>query len=106
MHAPSVIEYDLPAGYTRFQAKAGLDDSGTLQKKGATVNFYVLAPKIIKENPSLNATVVLSDLGFNGKCKVRDLWSQKDLGENDQKLDVEVPFHGARVFRISPLQEK
>jgi hypothetical protein len=106
VHAPSVIEYDLPAGYTRFQAKAGLDDSGTLQKKGATVNFYVLAPKIIKENPSLNATVVLSDLGFNGKCKVRDLWSQKDLGEIDQKLDVEVPFHGARVFRISPLQEK
>ena len=59
-----------------------------------------------KENPSLNATVVLSDLGFNGKCKVRDLWSQKDLGEIDQKIDVEVPFHGARVFRISPLQEK
>ena len=34
-HAQSIIEYDLPAGYTRFTARGGLDQGGVSQKIGA-----------------------------------------------------------------------
>ncbi|MDZ4684986.1 MAG: PVC-type heme-binding CxxCH protein, partial [Planctomycetaceae bacterium] len=44
-HANSVIAYDLPAGYTKFQALAGLDSSGTEQGCGSTVQFLVFAEK-------------------------------------------------------------
>jgi putative membrane-bound dehydrogenase-like protein len=44
-HANSVIAYDLPAGFTRFQAQAGLDQSGTNQGCGSTVQFLVFAEK-------------------------------------------------------------
>ena len=44
-HSNSVIAYDLPAGYTRFQAKAALDDAGVSQGCGSTVQFLVFAEK-------------------------------------------------------------
>ena len=40
-HANSVITFDLPEGYTRFKARAGLDNGGTDQGCGSTVQFYV-----------------------------------------------------------------
>lgn len=40
-HATSVIAYDLPPGYQRFQAQAGLDRGGTDQGCGSTVQFLV-----------------------------------------------------------------
>lgn len=40
-HANSVIAYDLPAGYTKFVATAGLDESGVRQGCGSTVQFLV-----------------------------------------------------------------
>lgn len=40
-HANSVIAYDVPAGYTRFKARGGLDDGGVRQGCGSTVVFSV-----------------------------------------------------------------
>ena len=40
-HANSVIAYDLPAGYTRLKARAGLDNGGTNQGCGSSVVFAV-----------------------------------------------------------------
>ena len=40
-HANSVIEYDMPQGYTRFKAIAGLDNAGAVQNTGASINFLV-----------------------------------------------------------------
>lgn len=40
-HANSVIAFELPAGYTKFVATAGLDDSGVRQGCGSTVQFLV-----------------------------------------------------------------
>ena len=42
-HANSVIGFDLPAGYTRFKARAGLDNGGTDQNGGraSSVQFLV-----------------------------------------------------------------
>ncbi len=45
-HAPSVIEFDLTdKGFTRFKSKAGLDNGGTDQGCGSTVEFMVFGEK-------------------------------------------------------------
>ncbi|MFK7822506.1 MAG: PVC-type heme-binding CxxCH protein [Planctomycetaceae bacterium] len=46
-HANSMIEFDVPAGYTRFQARGGLDNGGTDQGDGSatTVRFCVFNKK-------------------------------------------------------------
>ena len=44
-HAPSLIGFDLPAGYTRFRARAGLDNGGTDQGGGSTVRFLAFDRK-------------------------------------------------------------
>jgi alpha-galactosidase len=43
-----------------------------------------------------------SDLGLTGKQKVRNLWSQKDLGNFKEKFEASVPKHGAVLVRIWP----
>jgi len=40
-HANSIIEYNLPSGYTRFTAMCGLDKGGVSQGRGATVKFLI-----------------------------------------------------------------
>jgi len=42
-HANSIIQFDLPqeGGYTRFKARGGLDEGGTRQGCGSTVQFQV-----------------------------------------------------------------
>jgi len=45
-HAPSVIAYDIVGlGFTRFKAKAGLDNGGTEQGCGSTVEFLVFGDR-------------------------------------------------------------
>jgi alpha-galactosidase len=46
--------------------------------------------------------VAFSLMGLSEKCKVRDLWDQKDLGSYTAKLNEKVNPHGARIFKISP----
>lgn len=40
-HSQSLIEFDLPKGYTHFVAQAGLDNGGTDQGGGSSVKFLV-----------------------------------------------------------------
>jgi putative membrane-bound dehydrogenase-like protein len=40
-HAVSVIGFEVPAGYTRLKTRAGLDDGGTKQGCGSTVDFAI-----------------------------------------------------------------
>ena len=64
----------------------------------------------VKKNPSdyfdwevkAKPTIVLrgSDLGMNGKFRVRDVWRQQDLGIFDGRIEAEVPQHGVKLFRI------
>ncbi len=44
-HAHSVIEYELPEGYTRFTARGGLDNGGTDQGGQTSVRFFVYTQK-------------------------------------------------------------
>ena len=44
-HSPSIIGFELPPGYTRFRARAGLDNGGTDQGCGSKVQFLVFDRK-------------------------------------------------------------
>ncbi|MCC7422636.1 MAG: NPCBM/NEW2 domain-containing protein [Planctomycetaceae bacterium] len=44
-HANSVIEYELPSGVARFKARAGIDNGGSDQGTGSSVQFLVYAEK-------------------------------------------------------------
>jgi alpha-galactosidase len=47
-------------------------------------------------------SVKFDQLGVKGKCQVRDLWRQKDLGVFNEKFEMSVPRHGAAVIQLFP----
>ena len=51
-------------------------------------------------------TVAWSDLGLSGKCRVRDLWRQKDLCEQTTSYSADVFPHGVCLIRVIPLDTK
>ena len=53
------------------------------------------------ERKTIEITLTWKELGLNGKQKVRDLWRQKDLGEFDDGITLEVPYHGVQMIKIS-----
>lgn len=46
--------------------------------------------------------VTLAELGLAGPCTVRDLWARRDLGERKTDLTMEIPWHGAALYRVCP----
>lgn len=58
-HANSVISFALPEGYTRFEARAGLDNGGTDQGCGSSVQFFVFtkSPSAFLAQSSQGASV-------------------------------------------------
>jgi alpha-galactosidase len=51
--------------------------------------------------PGLAISVRSTELGLEGAMQVRDLWRGQDLGRFDAAFAATVPWHGARLFRIS-----
>ncbi|MGO8697145.1 MAG: NPCBM/NEW2 domain-containing protein [Limisphaerales bacterium] len=103
-HSPSVIEYDLPPGYTRFTALGGLDRGGvTQQAAGSTVHFLVFTADPRQADEIATVSVPLQALGFTGPCRVRDLWAQKDAANATGSLARDVPPHGAALLRLEPV---
>lgn len=100
-HAPSIIEYDLPEGYTRFKTFGGLDKGGIAQGRGATVKMMVFNTSPYVVNEPTKIAVSLQELGFSGSVTVRDLWQHKTIGTFSKEFAAVVPFHGARLYRIS-----
>ena len=95
-----IIEYALPAGYTRFITRAGLDRSGvTPSTVGATVHFLVFTqdPRV----PEVAAQVDLDwpKLGLSGRHQVRDLWLHQDLGRL-KMLHATIPPHGSLLLKV------
>jgi hypothetical protein len=101
-HAPSVIEYDLPAGYETFEATGALDAGS---RGRGSVQLFVYSDKAVVPVPE-NATVTasLADAGFTGPVRIRDLWSHQDLGVFEKEFSRDIAFHGAGLYRVSPAQ--
>lgn len=51
---------------------------------------------------TVNVPVNLSEAEITGTVKVRDLWAHKDLPASTGNFSADVPFHGARLFRLTP----
>jgi alpha-galactosidase len=47
------------------------------------------------------ASLILSELGFVGKCKIRDLWRQKDIGYFSGNFETEVNRHGVVLIKVT-----
>ncbi|MFD1469085.1 NPCBM/NEW2 domain-containing protein [Hymenobacter caeli] len=102
-HANSLIEYVLPAGYTRFQTTVGLDQAGAVQNTGGTVQFLVFTrPPLLPAPPdSVRVPVTLAALGFATGCTVQDLWSGRTLGPAAGEFAPYVRRHAAGFYRLS-----
>jgi len=102
-HAPSLIEYDLPAGYETFKATAVMDVGS---RGRGSVQFVVHSDKALVPVPhSATVTVSLAQTGIWGAARIRDLWSHQDLGVFKVGFSRELPFHGAGLYRLTPVQQ-
>jgi alpha-galactosidase len=97
-HATSVITYDLPEGYDTFTA------TGVVTNQGSVV-FGVMVDR------GDNATTALSEvkvdfatIGITGDARVRDVWTQQDLGVFRSEFARKLPLHGAGLYRITPVR--
>ena len=102
---PAFVEYALPPGAVRFRAKGMVQSNGRGQPPGP-VQFLVVVgtPGNTATAAGLPVPVVLADLGLTGPVRVRDLWARKDLGEVTNGFAPEVPWHGAGLYRLSPVK--
>ncbi|GGG49047.1 NPCBM/NEW2 domain-containing protein [Hymenobacter glacieicola] len=102
-HSNSMIAYELPAGFTRLQATAGLDNAGAAQNTGGTVQFLVFTQNPFRPMPadSVRIPVALTQLGLMGPCTVRDLWTGKTTRGVSGEFAPYVRRHGAKLYRIS-----
>jgi len=97
-HAESVIIYKLPEGYETFTA------TGVVSMDGSVV-FGILVSKGGMDLPeSADVKINFEDLGIEGKVKIRDLWSHKDLGTFKENFSRELPQHGAGLYRLTPIK--
>ena len=75
-HAVSVLAYDLPAGYEKFEARCGLDDGGTKQGCGSTVQFMVYT-----QNPGIIAATAFAKAGNSASHEAADAVAALDVAE-------------------------
>jgi alpha-galactosidase len=105
-HSNSIIEYDIPEGYDTFTAIAGLDKECVEHTEGATVKFHIFTQYPTGSSPSdsINVPLKFEQLGFSGRCRVRDLWAKKDIGEFTKEISLNIRKHGAMLLKISEIK--
>lgn len=105
--ASAVIEYALPAGAVRFKATAGVDAKGNTDAHGHVRIFTVVGTETNEDrSPGLPVEVNLTELVGTESARVRDLWSGTDLGEFKGTFAPVVPYHGAKLFRLTRSAKK
>ncbi|MBN1466139.1 NPCBM/NEW2 domain-containing protein [candidate division KSB1 bacterium] len=102
-HSPSVIEYDVPQGYDRFSARAGLDKACIESGDGATVRFMVFTQDPAGPEPPDSALIAVQfdQLGLAGSVQIRDLWAGKNLGVFTAEFAPLIAKHGAGLYRLA-----
>jgi alpha-galactosidase len=102
--ATAIIEYAIPDGALRFKAAARFPKPGASASKVRVLTVVGTSANEDKR-PGLPLEVALTDLGIAGEVAVRDLWTHTDLGKVQGTFSPVVPFHGARLFRLSRRSE-
>jgi alpha-galactosidase len=104
--ANSIIEYDLPAGCTRFKTKAGIDKEALMALgqfgSRASVKFLIFTQDPSGPVPAdrENIKVKFDQISLTGTHTVTDLWSGEKLGEFTNEFSRTINRHGAGLYRI------
>jgi hypothetical protein len=102
MNAQCTLIYDLPEGhnYKTFRALCGYDsscDNDNTSTSGTTMEFffYVTAP-------DGGYDFDLTQLGYaaNEAVPVYDIWQKEDIGTATGTLNVSIPSHGVKLYRL------
>ncbi len=65
-------------------------------------NERYLAVFNLGEDEETPVYILLSDIGVEGKCKIRDIWIYKNLGTYEKDFTPLIPPHGAGLYKIIP----
>jgi hypothetical protein len=105
-HSNSIIEYNIPEGFDTFSAIVGLDKECINHTEGATVKFHIFTkyPTGTPPTDSIQVQLKFDQLGFDGVCRVRDLWSKADVGKFKDEISLSVRKHGAKLLKISEVE--
>jgi len=97
--ANSLIEYDIPEGYTYFTSRRLIDNASA----GNSAQFFVFTTDPQGKMPADSATISVdfAKMGLPEDCQVRDLWLGKDLGTYKGSFERVLKRHGAGLYRIS-----
>jgi hypothetical protein len=107
VHTKSVIEFEVPAGFTRLVTECGFE--GHTRPLGEASRSRCLVfdetPDAAAESGSpvagLPITVTPEELGLAGPIAVRDLWQGRELGAFEHNFTQIVPWHGASLCRVT-----
>ncbi len=99
-HSTSVIEYELPPGYTSFEATGAL---GPGARGRSSVRFEVYRENSMPSDTDRMASIEFKELGFTGAVRVRDLWERRDLGTFEGRYQQPLAWRGAAFLRLSPV---
>jgi hypothetical protein len=99
--AAAIVEFAIPAGATRFKATARFPERDGKSPSQVRILSVVGTSANEDPRPGLPVEVALADLGLAGEVRIRDLWMRADLGTAQGTFSPVVPFHGARLFRLS-----
>jgi alpha-galactosidase len=102
-HSNSVIEFDIPQGFTTFKALAGIDEAGAMQNAGATMQFMVFTqePAGVKPPAEENVKINLKELGFKNPVVIKDLWTGKTVGTFSNEFSPLIKQHGCGFYKIT-----
>jgi putative membrane-bound dehydrogenase-like protein len=95
VHAPSSLVFDIAGkGYTRFKAKAGVDNGGTDQGSGTSVSFMVFTSKPAQKYLSPSAIGGREPADALAALQVADglavnTWAAEPLFSNPTNIDVD-----------------
>ncbi len=101
-HSSSVIAFNIPPGYNRFKAFAGLDKACVVQQAGATVEFMVFTQNPAGPPPpdSVKVTVKLSQLGLAGEFLTENLWTGEVIGLCKDEITTYIKPHASVFYRL------
>lgn len=106
-HSNSVIEFDIPKGFTRFKTLVGMDEAGAVQNTGATMQFMVFTqdPAGVKPPTKENITVDLGEMGFDQPVLIKDIWSGKTVGTFTKEFSPLIKQHGCGFYTIMTVKK-
>jgi alpha-galactosidase len=102
-HSNSIIEYDLPEGFTKFTSLVGIDDVAAAQNVGATFQCMVFLEDPSGTAPASEDTISiqLKSLGFDKSVSIKDIWTGENVGKFTKEFAPIIKQHGAGFYKLS-----